>query len=174
MSYNSPNAPTKADVLGTWLLSILSGHKRYSHVTAIRCDGVNPGLLGMRKVISEDALRRALAATPEAEGVAWLDRHLEHSDAHAARHSLPGLLKILDALPPARRPQMIRGDCGFGSEPFNAPLEERGQPYLFKLRLSKNVKRHIERIFWDEGWRDATALRGPVRGAYTFASRSGT
>ena len=79
LTYNSPNAPTKADVLGTWLLSILSGHKRYSHVTAIRCDGVNPGLLGMNQVISEDALRRALAATPEAEGVAWLDRHLEHS-----------------------------------------------------------------------------------------------
>ena len=55
LSYNSPNAPTKADVLGTWLLSILSGHKRYSHVTAIRCDGVNPGLLGMNQVISQDA-----------------------------------------------------------------------------------------------------------------------
>lgn len=51
---------------------MLSGHKRYAYVGAIRCDGVNPGLLGMRKVISEDALRRALAATPEAEGVAWL------------------------------------------------------------------------------------------------------
>jgi uncharacterized protein YegP (UPF0339 family) len=34
-------------------------------------------------------------------------------------------------------------------------LEERKQPYLFKLKLSKNVKRHIERIFWDAGWRDA-------------------
>lgn len=73
LPYVSPNAPSKAEVLGTWMLSILSGHRRYSHVTAIRCDGVNPGLLGMRKVISEDALRRALAATPEAEGVAWLD-----------------------------------------------------------------------------------------------------
>ena len=48
--------------------------------------------------------------------------------AHAARHSLPGLLKILDALPPARRPQMVRGDCGFGGDPFIVPLEERGQP----------------------------------------------
>ena len=43
LRYSSPNAPTKAEVMGTWLLSILSGHKRYSHVTAIRCDGVNPG-----------------------------------------------------------------------------------------------------------------------------------
>lgn len=55
LTYTSPNAPSKADVLGAWMLSVLSGHKRYSHVTAIRCDGVNPGLLGMNKVISEDA-----------------------------------------------------------------------------------------------------------------------
>ena len=60
LNYTSPNAPSKADVLGTGLLSILSGHKRYSPVTAIRCDGVNPGWLGMGKVISEDALRNAL------------------------------------------------------------------------------------------------------------------
>jgi hypothetical protein len=64
LSYSSPNAPSKADVLGTWILSILSGHKRYSHVTSIRCDGVNPGLLGMSKVISEDALRRCVTNMP--------------------------------------------------------------------------------------------------------------
>ena len=73
LHYVSANAPSKADVLGTWLLSVLSGHRRYSHVTAIRCDGVNPGLLGMNKVISEDALRRALAAIPESAGIEWLD-----------------------------------------------------------------------------------------------------
>ena len=62
LRYSSPNAPSKAEVLGTWLLSILSGHQRYAHVTAIRCDGVNPGLLEMKKVISEDALRNASSA----------------------------------------------------------------------------------------------------------------
>jgi hypothetical protein len=69
LAYAGPNAPSKAEVLGTWMLSVLSGHRRYSHVTAIRGDGVNPGLLGMGKVISEDALRRALTAIPEAEGL---------------------------------------------------------------------------------------------------------
>jgi hypothetical protein len=54
LSYTSPNAPDKRDVLGTWLLSILAGHKRYAHVTTIRSDGVNPKLLGMSKVISPD------------------------------------------------------------------------------------------------------------------------
>ena len=42
LSYTSPDAPSKADVLGTWMLSILSGHRRYSHVTTIRCARVNP------------------------------------------------------------------------------------------------------------------------------------
>ena len=77
----SPNAPGKADVLGTWMLSILSGHRRYSHVTTIRCDGVNPGLLGMNKVISEDALRRALLAIPGRRRRGWLDGHLRESTA---------------------------------------------------------------------------------------------
>ena len=76
LSYSRPNAPSKAEVLGTWLLAILSGHKRYSHVTAIRCDGVNLGWLGMGKVISEAALRNALKRLPEAEGTTWLDAHL--------------------------------------------------------------------------------------------------
>lgn len=35
----------------------------------------------MRRVISEDALRRALTAIPEEDGVAWLDGHLNESMA---------------------------------------------------------------------------------------------
>jgi len=31
-------------------------------------------------------------------------------------------------------------------------LEERGQSYLFKLRLTKNVKRYIEKLFWEQDW----------------------
>jgi len=46
------------------MFSVLAGHKRYSHVTAIRCDGVNPGLLGMNKVISEDVMRGRPQAHP--------------------------------------------------------------------------------------------------------------
>ena len=42
VTYTSPNAPTKAEVLGTILLSVLAGHRRYAHITALRFDGVNP------------------------------------------------------------------------------------------------------------------------------------
>lgn len=71
----SPNAPSKKDVLGTLLLSILAGHKRYAHVTTIRCDGINPGLLGMEKIVSEDSLRRSLSKILEEPGEAWFQRH---------------------------------------------------------------------------------------------------
>src|ERR1700688_2530538 len=42
LEYTSPNAPSKRDVLGTVLLSVLSGHWRYAHISALRGDGVNP------------------------------------------------------------------------------------------------------------------------------------
>lgn len=35
-------------------------------------------------------------------------------------------------------------------------LEARRQPYLFKLKLSKNVKRHISSLFRQSGWTDAS------------------
>ena len=217
LTYLSHNSPSKADVLGTWMLSVLSGHKRYSHVTAIRCDGVNPGLLTMNKVISEDSMRGALKRIPEAAGTAWLDRHITDSTAllldapwimdtdttvkplygkqegavisynptkpgrpshtyhtylmaglrlvlgvevhagneHAAKHTQPGLLEILDDLPASRKPKLVRGDSAFGNDPLMTALEERQQAYLFKLKLTKNVKRHITRLFHESGWRDA-------------------
>ena len=48
LEYTSANAPQKRDVLGTILLSVLSGHWRYAHISAVRGDGVNPELLGMK------------------------------------------------------------------------------------------------------------------------------
>src|SRR5258708_7402287 len=68
LSLSSPNAPRKRDLLGTVLLSVLAGHRRYAHITALRCDTVNPPLLGMRKVLSEDAVRRNLGKIEEASG----------------------------------------------------------------------------------------------------------
>jgi hypothetical protein len=61
MAYSSPNAPEVVDVLGTWLLSILDGQRRYAHVAGLRGDEVAPKILGMNKIISDESLRRALA-----------------------------------------------------------------------------------------------------------------
>jgi len=217
LMYTSGNAPSKAEVLGTWMLSILSGHRRYAHVTAIRCDGVNPGLLGMRKVISEDALRNALKRIDETTGKAWLDAHLCDSvtplldapwildvdttvkplygkqegaevgynpkkpgrpshtyhaylmsglrlvlgvevsagNQHTAHHAQPGLLRTLDGLPPERKPKLVRGDNAFGNDELMKELESRQQGFLFKLKMTKNVKRHIAKLFNYSDWIDA-------------------
>ena len=60
LSYTSPNAPHARDVLGTWLLSILDGQRRYAHVTGLREDAVAPQILGMSRIMSDESLRRAL------------------------------------------------------------------------------------------------------------------
>ncbi len=84
LEYTSPNAPPKRDVLGTILLSVLAGHWRYAHISALRGDGVNPELLGMRKVASEDSVRRGLSAMKEEESTVWLKKHLKASQTPPA------------------------------------------------------------------------------------------
>jgi hypothetical protein len=79
LCYTSPNAPNIKDVLGTIVLSILAGHRRYSHITTIRTDQVNPELLGMVAVASEDSVRRAFTLVDEKAATDWLDRHLAQS-----------------------------------------------------------------------------------------------
>src|SRR6516164_1473458 len=219
LEYASPNAPAKRDLLGTVMLSVLAGHWRYAHITALRCDPVNPPLLGMEKLVSEDAVRRGLDKIEESKGLAWLQQHLDYTthplmsepwildidttvkllyghqegavvsynptkpgrpshsyhcymmanlrlvlaaevvpgNQHTSKHSSPRLWELLDSLPAAHRPYLIRGDIGFGNEPVMREAERRRQPYLFKLRLTKNVKRAVERAMRDEGWQDAGA-----------------
>ena len=77
LQYSSPNAPSKRDVLGTALLSVLACHRRDAHITALRADTVNPPLLGMNRVLSEDAIRRGFERIEASAGVAWLQEQLD-------------------------------------------------------------------------------------------------
>lgn len=215
----SPNAPAKRDVLGTVLLSVLAGHWRYAHITALRADAVNAPLLGMNKVVSEDAVRRALGKIEEVAGIAWLREQLDycvrpllgepwvldvdttvkplygHQEAaavgynpqkrgrpshvyhsylmaelrlvlevevasgkeHTAKHAAPGLWALLDRLGPACAPVLLRGDNDWGSEGVMREAERRRQPYLFKLRLRRGVKRVLERAMRERDWQPAGA-----------------
>jgi Transposase DDE domain group 1 len=219
LHYTSPNAPKKRDVLGTVLLSVLAGHWRYAHITTLRCDPVNPPLLGMGKVVSEDAVRRALDKIEEDPGLAWLQVHLDYcarpllsepwildidttvkplyghqqgavvsynphkrgrpshsyhsyllanlrlvlavevapGNEHTSKHAAPGLWGLLERLAAEHRPWLIRGDVSFGNEGVMREAEQRQQPYLFKLRLTKGVKRAIERAMGEGDWQDAGA-----------------
>jgi len=217
LTYQSNNAPEKRAVLATLLLSILAGHHRYAHITAIRNDGIHPELLGVAQLVSEDAARRALARIEESTGVAWLERqlakttqpllatpwildldttvkclygkqegalvgynpkkpgrpsHSYHSalmantrlalavevmagNETAPVHSMPGIWAWLDALPKAERPALLRGDVAYGSETVMREAEAREQAYLTKLRLTKNVKSLIKKLFRSGDWQEA-------------------
>jgi hypothetical protein len=76
LRYSSPNAPSLTDVLGTGVLAVLAGSRRYAHVTALRGDTINPQGLGMSRVLSEDALRRAFEGEEPEPLELWQRRHL--------------------------------------------------------------------------------------------------
>ena len=77
--FTSPNAPTHEDVLGSLAFSILCGHTRYAHVNALRFDAVNPAMLGMKKVVSEDSARRNLKKLDQMEARKWQRKHLRET-----------------------------------------------------------------------------------------------
>ena len=62
LSYTSPNVPAVRNVLGTWLLSILDGQRRYAHINGLRGDAVALEMLAMTRITSDESLRRALKA----------------------------------------------------------------------------------------------------------------
>ena len=213
----------------------------------MRGDAVLPELLGMTKVVSEDAIRRGFKAIDEEEGAAWLRGHLAfcvepllaepwildvdttikplygHQEGAVLGYNpkkpggraiaitpirwprrgwfsmstslpatsirptqRPGLWAFLDRLPRDLWPALLRGDGSFGNEGVMREAEARRLPYLFKLRLTRNVRRMIEKLsgrewvnagqgFWAkesavrlEGWsreRRALVLRRRLKGA---------
>jgi hypothetical protein len=82
LHYQSNNAPEKRDVLGAMLLSVLSGHTRYAHMSALGRDQLDAGLLGMSKIPCEDSIRKALKRMVESDEAKlkteqWLDQCFE-------------------------------------------------------------------------------------------------
>jgi len=217
LTYTSPNAPPKQDILGTIFLSVLAGHKRYAHVTAIRSDSVTPGLLGMERVRSEDAVRRAFVNGEPGEYARWLRTHLEASyeelltepwimdmdgtvkplygnqeqavrgynpikhgrpshvyqtyfiaalrmvldvevqpgNQTASQYAQPGLWAWLDRRPREQWPAFVRGDIAWGTERMMEECEKRDLSYLFKIRQTTKVKRHIAQLFGRGDWEPA-------------------
>ena len=201
LHYTGNRGSGAPNVMGTTMLSVLCGHWRFAHINAVRGDGVNPGLLGVRTV-SEDAVRLAMRRIPEDAGLEWLSNqllasispalfltwildidttikplyghqqgaaigynpqkpgrpsHVYHNylvanlrislgvevrpgNEHAAAKGLPGLWRTLEKLPRHQWPAFVRGDCGYGSETVMLEHEQRGLPYLFKLRHTAKVK----------------------------------
>ena len=72
LRYSSPNASSARDVLGTLMLGILAGSKRYAHIAGIRGDAVAAQALGLGSMVSEDSVRRALKAMDPTASETWM------------------------------------------------------------------------------------------------------
>jgi len=81
-----------------------------------------------------------------------LDAQLEPGNRHSPVHARPGLLGLLEGMPQASRPRLVRGDCAYGSEGEMSALEAIAQPYLFKLRQSAGVKKLVQRQWTRRDW----------------------
>ena len=79
LQYAGPHGSRTEDIIGTWFLSVLAGHRRYAHIAALRADAISPQLLGLSAVVSEDTVRRALIAVDEVAGRTWMQTHLDAS-----------------------------------------------------------------------------------------------
>jgi hypothetical protein len=218
LAYTGNNAPKERDVLGTIVLSILMGQKRYAQINAMRNDPVSPELLGFQKMVSEDSVRRAFKRGTAEQWDGWLTQqeravyepllsepyvldidntikpiygnqegaevgynpkkpgrpsHNYHTyligslrvvlgvevspgKQHSAKCGLPGLWSVLDSLPAACRPRLIRGDIAYGNETIMVEAEERAQRYLFRLKITTNVRRKIREMERNpDAWIDA-------------------
>src|SRR5579875_2355635 len=81
LSYTSPNAPPKQDILGTVMLSVLAGHKRYAHITTVRSDNVLPQLLGMKRVRTGlDEGRCGVGRPEQRTATEWVEPGASRSD----------------------------------------------------------------------------------------------
>ena len=208
LEYKSNNAPGRNDVLGTAMLSVLSGHTRYQHAGSLSGDMAAASILGIQKFVSPDSLSRAIARMDEQEALTWMRHHLSkvyepllqqpyvldidptvkpiygrqegaevgynpskpgrpsqcyhtyfigalrlvvnvdvQSGKHtAARYSHPGLWEFLDSLPAHLHPSFVRGDVSFGNENTMVGCEQRGLPYLFKLRQTPKIKDFCQQL----------------------------
>lgn len=81
-----------------------------------------------------------------------LHAQVQGGKSSSATHSLPGLIDLILGLPPEMRPCLVRGDCAYGNETVIYELEVIGQPYLFKLKQTPNVKRLVMSHWPTDGW----------------------
>ena len=83
------------------------------------------------------------------------DVDVSAGDEHSSKRCALGLWALLDRIPRDQWPALLRGDAGFGNEPIMREAGQRGVAYLFKLRLTANVKRMIAKLSTQIAWINA-------------------
>ena len=155
LRYASANAPAVRDVLGTAVLGILSGACRYSHVSALRGDQVNPQGLGMEKVVSEDSLRRAFKDEDAAALAQWQTQALLETYAPALEQ--PWIADLDVTIKPIYGHQE-GADLGYNPHKPGRPSHAYHTVFLRTLRVALDVevrsgKEHAAMHGLDNLWR---------------------
>jgi hypothetical protein len=74
---------------------------------------------------------------------------------HSGKYGAALAFEWIDQLPSHLRPNLLRGDVGFGSADILEGAESRRIPYLFKMSRTQKMKRHFRALCRHAGWADA-------------------
>ena len=179
LQYESPNAPSLNDLLGTIALSILAGNRRYAHVTALRGDTVNPQGLGMSRVLSEDAVRRAFAEEAAGPLENWQREHLWRSVEPVLK--APWICDI-DVTVKTIYGRQEGAQVGYNPHKPGRPAHAYHTFFISRLRLALDVvvapgkqfhSRAVSQKFW-EWWERLSAQHRPylLRGDCGFGNEN--
>ena len=124
------------NVMGTVLLSVLSGHWRYAHINSLRGDGINPGLLAMSGTVSEDAVRKAMGRIEEAAGLNWISTQILGCISPAL--CLPWILDIDVTVKPLYGRQQ-GAEVGYNPQKPGRPSHVYHSYFVANLRISLGV-----------------------------------
>jgi hypothetical protein len=132
-----------------WILDMdatvkpLYGHQEQAVV------GYNPGKPGRPSQVYHCYFIAAIRLILEVE--------VEAGNRTASQYAQPGLWAWLDGRPREQWPHLLRGDLSWGTERMMQAAEERELPYLFKLKKTAKVNRHIEKLWGRKDWMAAGA-----------------
>jgi len=124
-------------IMGTVLLSVLNGHWRYAHINGIRGDGINPGLLGLRGTVSEDAVRLAMDRIQESAGLDWLSTQILGSISPVL--GLPWILDMDVTVKPLYGRQQ-GAQIGYNPQKPGRPSHVYHSYFVANLRISLGVE----------------------------------
>src|SRR2546423_14626830 len=77
---------------------------------------------------------------------------VQPGDEHTPKHGQAGLWSLLHRLGRSRWPALLGGDVAWGIEPVMSRTEQEGLAYLFRLRMTANVKRALIKMMAERDW----------------------
>ena len=153
------------------MLGILAGSKRYAHIAGVRGDAVAAQALGLKGLVSEDSVRRALKAMAPESSQAWMRTALMEQRAQRAGSAL-GVLDVDATIKPLYGHQE-GAELGYNPHTPGRPSRDAQAMYCTpsgwttcvwcSMRCSpraSNTARATPRRHWASCWMNSGTRRG--------------